>query len=551
MLDSIAVPSNFLTDPFFPIVTRSGVRRWVAFPDLAALAGDYPVEFDWPRGDLNTACLELAIGVATLALQPRRTSDWIRLWNEPPSPGFLQAALAPYVHAFVLDGDGPRFLQELGGVEGEAAPIEALLIDTPGANGQKKNADVLTHRGRYEALGLPAAAIALYALQQFAPSGGAGNRTSMRGGGPLTTLVIPAPLDGAPPPLWRIVLANLVENASNEIDPEDLPRILPWLAPTIVSDKAHSERMIHQKDEDALAPQAFFGMPRRLSLQFGGEGICAMTGERGPLVTGFVQKPWGANYGQWLHPLTPYRRLKEDSEWFSIKPKSARFGYRDWVAATVSDKGEKLRVPAPNVRAGRGERAMLLRSGAESDARLRAAGWAMNNMEAVAYLLAEQPFHLAGEPARQEALDQSALRFARASDIVANALRLALRIALFAEVTKPSTDSGVFDEARLQFYESTENAFHETLADLIDEAVGAPPQAKRWLATMAHAAEAAFEHAVPAPIGDAERGKRVASGFRLLRLALFGHGKFGEELFEALHLPAPEKKQAGKGRKRP
>jgi CRISPR system Cascade subunit CasA len=95
-------------------------------------------------------------------------------------------------------------MQELGGHEGETTPIEALLIDTPGANGQKKNADVLTHRNRYPALGLPAAAMALYTLQQFAHVGGAGNRVSMRGGGPLSTFVLPGREGGARPSLWRV-----------------------------------------------------------------------------------------------------------------------------------------------------------------------------------------------------------------------------------------------------------------------------------------------------------------------------------------------------------
>ena len=194
---------------------------------------------DWPRADLNMAAYEFAIGVATVAFQPQRKGDWLRLWTKPPAPDGVRDAIAPLVHAFNLDGDGPRFLQELGGVEGEPSPIEALLIDTPGANGQKKNADLLTHRHRYETLGLPATAIALYALQQFAPSGGAGNRTSMRGGGPLTTLVIPGAPDGERAPLWRTVLANLNEDEANETDPDDLPRIYPWLAPTLVSDKAH------------------------------------------------------------------------------------------------------------------------------------------------------------------------------------------------------------------------------------------------------------------------------------------------------------------------
>ena len=266
----LAMPFNLLLDPFFPVLTRNGRRGWIAFPQLAALADEEPIEFDWPRVDFNIASLELAIGVAQMAFQPLRPTDWLRLWNDPPGSDEAAEAIAPFAHAFALDGEGPRFLQELGGLEGETTPIEALLIDTPGANGQMKNADVLTHRDRYAALGLPAAAIALYALQQFAPSGGAGNRTSMRGGGPLSTFVLPGAAGGRRPSLWRVILANLPQNDKFAFEAQDLPKILPWLAPTLVSDKAHGERLLSDGDPDTHPLQAFFGMPRRIALRFAG-----------------------------------------------------------------------------------------------------------------------------------------------------------------------------------------------------------------------------------------------------------------------------------------
>ena len=307
------MPFNLLEDPFFPIVTRGGERRWAAFAELAA-DEDAAVEFDWPRADFNVAALEFAIGVAALAFRPATPGAWLRLWDDPPNPEATRTALAPFAAAFALDGEGPRFEQELGGLAGEATPIEALLIDTPGANGQKKNADVLTHRGRYAALGLPAAAMALYALQQFAPSGGAGNRTSLRGGGPLSTFVIPGAAAGERPSLWRIVLANLPLIPPGGAGGAELPKILPWLAPTLVSDKAHGERSVHEADADVHPLQAFFGMPRRMALRIAGSGVCAMTGRTGPLVDAFVQKPWGVNYGVWMHPATPYRRQKQGAE---------------------------------------------------------------------------------------------------------------------------------------------------------------------------------------------------------------------------------------------
>jgi len=535
------MPFNLLQDPFFPVVTRTGARRWSTFPELAAAGDDEPVDFDWPRADFNIAALEFALGVATLAFQPLKASDWLRLWNDPPGPEATRDALAPFVHAFALDGEGPRFLQELDGLDGETNPIEALLIDTPGANGQKKNADVLTHRDRYPALGLPAAAMALYVMQQFAPAGGAGNRTSMRGGGPLSTFAIP----GARPSLWRIVLANLPQHANLEFDAEDLPKILPWLAPTLVSDKARGERPVHETDADAHPLQAFFGMPRRVALRFAGAGVCQITGEAGPLVDGFVQKPWGVNYGLWRHPATPYRRQKQGAEPYSVKPKSARFGYRDWTPVVVGETEGAIAHPAEILKLAR----QRLR-GAGIDASLRAAGWAMNNMEAVAYLCAEQPLHLAANEAAQDALDIAAKRATRAAEAAVGMLVHALRAALFSEDAKPATDRALFEEARAAFYNATEDAFHDRLNARLEapEADG-EVSAREWLNLLQRAAFAAFAAGAPIPLGDALRARRVAKAFRDLRAGFSGFGKSGQALFQMLELPLPETTTARKGKR--
>lgn len=542
---------NLLTDPFFPVITARGDRKWLSYAELAVVDDDYPVEFGWPRADFNIAAFEFAIGVATLTFRPQRTMEWIRLWKDPPQPHLVSEKLAPFIHAFELDGDGPRFMQELGGIDGEVKPIEALLIDTPGENGQKKNADLLTHRARYPAFGLPAAAIALYALQQFAPAGGAGNRTSMRGGGPLTTLVLPGSDKDVRAPIWRAILANVIEDEHNEFDDEELPKILPWLAPTIVSDKAHGERAVAETDTDVHPLHAFFGMPRRLALCMAGSGACPMTGVEGPLIHAFRQNPWGMNYGLWRHPLTPYRQQKEGAEPYSVKPKSARFGFRDWTAVVVGEKSGVLAHPAEAVGAARREqgRRRLLRGDGGADARILAGGWAMNNMEAITYLTAEQPMHLAASEEAQDALDLSALRFAKAANSVASTLIFALRAALFSEGAKPATDKGVFEDARAAFFEASEDAFHAALDILLESPEDAgETQARQWLRVLTRAAFATFEAVAPIPIDDAGRARRTAEAFRSLRLALAGFGKQGSALFTILELPPPEPASSKKGK---
>lgn len=537
----LAMPFNLLLDPFFPTLTRSGGRRWATFSELAALGDDEPVEFDWPRVDFNIAALELAIGVALMAFQPLRATDWLRLWNDQPGPDEAVEAIAPFAHAFALDGAGPRFLQELGGLEGETRPIESLLIDTPGDNGQKKNADVLTHRGRYSVLGLPAAAMALYTLQQYAPQGGRGNRTSLRGGGPLSTFVLPGVAGGRRPSLWRVVLANLPKPGKYVFEPEDLPKILPWLAPTMVSDKAHGKRLVSEGGPDAHPLQAFFGMPRRIALCFARRGRCAMTGETGPLVGRFTQRPSGVNYGVWEHPLTPYRRRKEGAEPDSVKPKSARFGYRDWTPVVVGATTGVLATPAENVRLARVDRRDILRGEADSAAALRAAGWAVDSMEAVAYLHAEQPLHLAENEDAQRALDTTAWSFSQAAEKVVATIVQALKVALFSEGAKLVTDKTLFEQARVAFYEATEEAFHDLLNDLASAPLEASEErARRWLGIMRRAAFSAFQASAPIPLDEPEQARPIADASRDLGLGLAGYGKAGRMLFEILELPPPD-----------
>ena len=74
----------------------------------------------------------------------------------------------------MLDGPGPRFLQDQAELDGEAVPVGALLIDTPGANALRKNTDLFVKRGRIEVLSRAAAAIGLFTLNAYAPAGGAG-----------------------------------------------------------------------------------------------------------------------------------------------------------------------------------------------------------------------------------------------------------------------------------------------------------------------------------------------------------------------------------------
>ena len=357
---------NLLLDSWIPVI-RDGEIVTIR-PDqitdtkISALA--------WPRADFNLACLELLIGLISMADPPKDEADRFVRLIQPNK--LLRDLLTPFAGFFELAGNGPRFLQDLEAFEQEPKPsiksVDMLFIDSAGGSSSSKNADLMVKRDRFSSLPAAQAAMALYTLQAFAPAGGAGNRTSMRGGGPMTTLV--QPVDGSSKPsLWRLILANVLPGKPLELDAAE--QALPWLRPTRTSENNQLTTL-----EDSHPLEAFFGMPRRLRLVFDADAV-----------TGVVQKRYGTNYHAWAHPLTPYYRQKKDAvEWLPVHPKAGRLSYRNWLGVIVAFGGDgaETRRSAETVR-------RFSNHARAPDFEILAGGWAMDNMKPTDFSLHEYP----------------------------------------------------------------------------------------------------------------------------------------------------------------
>lgn len=478
---------NLISDPWIPVRCADGSRRIIAPWQMAEPGIEAP---DWPRPDLNIACLELLIGLVYLADPPADIDDWDR--RATPDAARLRERLAPFALAFNLLGDGPLFLQDLELLSGEANSPDMLFIDSAGANTARNNADLMVHRNRYPALDLPLAAMALYTFQAFAPSGGAGNRTSMRGGGPLVTLADPGR------GLWPLVWANVPYGRPAA------PDCLPWMRATRASDKG----LETLPPEGALfGPEAFFGMPRRLRLVGDAAGV-----------TGVIQKPWGTNYALWKHPLSPYYRMKPGTEWLPKHPRAGRFGYRNWLGIIAREAKSDLAELSQSLRDW-GQR----RGGGS----VIVAGWAMDNMKPRDFTLSVEPF-LDLEPGAEDRLVGLILG--------AEAAGVALRGAL-----EPVLAGGEAREAeREAFFIATETRFAAHLAALRAEA---DPRAG-WLADLRAQALRQFDALAVPGIDQCEtdRIKRIVDARKFLGLAFAGYGKQGKAIFDALELPVPDRK---------
>lgn len=556
-------PFSLLAERWIPVRRACGSTDMVRPADITSDIADDPIIApNWGRADLDAATREFWIGLlATACTGEAGVDDWEAWFRAPPSPAALDAAFVPFAAAFTLDGDGPRFGQDLDALAaGDVKPVGQLLIEAPGDNTVKRNLDHFVRRAGVEVLSRAGAAMALFTLQTYAPSGGAGHRVSVRGGGPLTTLLVPGPLKGEdrkpPVPLWRTLwLATPGRDA-----PPVAERVFPWLVPTRVSDK---KTVTTPSDVDVL--QAFWGMPRRIRLVFEAnpEGRpCDLTGLVDDIVVrSYRTRPHGTSYQAFVHPLSPHYRAKATEPFLPQHGQPQGIGYRHWVGLVANDvpaseAGKELRQAAQAVTVGR-KRLADLDASAARGTRLTAAGYDMDNMKARAFVESEMPLHLVGGAAFA-AFDRIIRLLIAGANEAEDIARRSVRRALFVKPTQENVgftgaakDGGALDHARARFWERTEAAFGTRLAG-IAAALEAPKAdalkvereaTARWLGELRRVAIDVFDGLVP--LDDVEildeRSLRARIEARSdLAGALEGFGKRGQDLFKALNMAPPE-----------
>ena len=310
-----------------------------------------------PVADLNTlrpdfqgALYQFLIGLLQTSFAPKDEGEWLGLWKKAPTAKELQEVFGGFETAFVMceeKEEEPAFMQdlELNSEKSKEVSIRELLIDAPGKETLKKNTDHFVKRNTVTHLCLPCTATALYTLQTNAPSGGQGHRTGLRGGGPLTTLILP-PLQMQKDTLWQRLWLNILpkEEVLEEDDPAEgleAPHssIFPWLAPTRTSEKNTTIT-----PEDVSHLQAYWGMPRRIRINSSAieEGKCSLCSREGKTIKKYQYKNYGTNYeGPWTHPLTPYRYDSKTNKPLSVKGQKSGLGYRDWLSLTYGQDEEK------------------------------------------------------------------------------------------------------------------------------------------------------------------------------------------------------------------
>ncbi len=540
------MPFNLVEEGWIPVLTRSGCGKRIAPYEITKdFNGDNIASLDAPRPDFNGALIQFLIGLVQTCLPPKSDEpdlEWEDRLQDPPSPEELHQAFSKYSHAFNLDGDGPRFMQDLELRTGEARSINALTIEAPGGKTLDDNKDHFIKRGGLTGMCRACVATALFTLQTNAPSGGSGHRTSLRGGGPLTTLVI-----SERDILWESIWLNVLTESSFEEcvgpgnkRPADSDRF-PWLSATRCSD---DKTGVITTPQDTHPSQVFWAMPRRIHLDFshteiGGCSVCGATDEL--LVQQFIAKNHGVKYEPpWRHPLSPYN-VKGQENPTAVHGQPGGITYRHWlglVQKTSETSGKK----APKIEKLPAYVVNEFRIARQEYTKTRYLVWAfgydMDNMKARCWYDSQMPLHHISEENRNKYEGEAEALVMSAQQVAGN-LRGALKRAWFPEGKAIRGDFGFVDSA---FWHETESTFYSTLGNIKERLETKQDTIEirdRWHKALCDQSERIFDqYVLSGPIEDADP-KRIAIARTNLRR--FNRGR--NIVVVLLGLPDRETKQ--------
>lgn len=543
---------NLINDAWIPVRRADGSRKTIAPWQLTESIAENPiVAIASPRPDFDGALVQFLIGLLQTTCTPDEKGWWD--WrSKPPSPAVLRERFSMMVTTFDLVGTkGPLFMQERLANDEKAKlhPVSYLLIGAATDSALKLNTDHFQKRriDQEECLCPSCAAAALYTLQTFAPSGGGGGDgkfTSLRGGGPLTTLILGQNL-------WETVWLNIVAGKPFAAR-RPSKTLFPWLDVASFVSEAAPVTTVHSDDMDPL--HVFWGMPRRIYLDFianadrkacavcGGEGdlICQQYRDRaGGLTYQFEEMRNGKKDKRpsWVsprHPLSPYSENDSgdanEKRPSAIHPQPGGIGYRHWLGLIENSTDGKFRkLPATVVE--------QFRTMAREDARLWAFGYDMDNMKARCWYDATMPL-LTSPDGMDEVFKALVEQLVRGAEWVAGILRGRIKDVLVGD-----SDAGRdLSFVTAHFWRATEGAFYDhakRLRDGLATPGSETPITESWLFAMRAAALSIFDHYSQAGDFDAVNPRKVAIARNDLVMALAG-----KKLRSLLGLPAPNRKAA-------
>jgi len=532
---------NLLYERWIPVKRKAGEKPEYISPSQITdgLTTNPVIALAAPRPDFNGALIQFLIGLIQTACPPADESEWREKFKNPPSPEELKAAFERYADAFNLDGDGPRFMQDLDLAKtgGEQKRIDHILMEMPGEQTREKNTDHFLKRDTVRIVCLSCCAMALFTLQTNAPAGGRGHRTSLRGGGPLTTLVMGRTL-------WETTWLNVITRDTfshfGNVKKNGGADMFPWLGYTRTStrNKITTSRQVHPI-------QMFWGMPRRIRLIFDTHADATQCDLCGCSIhtytSGYSDKSYGINYKNgWHHILSPYSTDLKTGKSLPILSHRGITSYRSWLGL-IENSPEKnyTREPAVVVHVFRDDRESYLSEISGFPFRLWAFGYDMDNMKVRSWYEGTMPLVHIDKKNRSEYETRVSQMIKTANLIVFN-IRSSIKKALFAPGSEISGYLSIIDS---EFWQNTEPDFYRTIDELrtnLENQQSLNNLKLRWLSILSQEGEMLFDRYSQSNLISVANPQRIALARRDFKKFSSSYNK---KIIELLDLQKPENLQ--------
>lgn len=183
-LEKIGGRMNLLKDSWIPVQIDTGDVQLIKLRQLLCREGEWKICLN--RDDMEFAALQLLVCLVQVVFMPADKRELLGRWQTPLGEEEYERGVRPFLEWFDLLHPQYPFMQIRGVKAAKVTPIQKLYIGLPDGN----NHAFFNRPDEYKKASLANAAILLFNQAMNSPSFGGGFKGSLRGGAPVTTLIV-------------------------------------------------------------------------------------------------------------------------------------------------------------------------------------------------------------------------------------------------------------------------------------------------------------------------------------------------------------------------